>query len=298
MISSVRSLLLLMASGAAAVGSPFIYGIGGGTHGPFDLYQVSPSLSDIANTGFVDVLLDFAPNGTLYGAGSDFFFNKWLFTIDPATGNRTLLSQISGLASGFVTQDIAFRSDGTLFAPQTLGVYAINVATASATFLGGSPGLKTLAFSPSGTLYGSDDTNLYTVDQATGAVAFVAALNYGTLGAPLRFRIKFDKTTGVHYGAFQGIGGVGSLATIDLGTGAVKSIAAGPQSFTALAIQPVPEPGTWLMSAIGLAVLISQGSKHSKLPHGRTDRRPTAKRVLRFSSGYRLASLRRRTQRI
>jgi WD40 repeat protein len=90
-----------------------------------------------------------------------------LFTIDPTTGEQTLV----GNTGSFVLNFMTFSPGGLLYASEgSFGLYTINLATAVPTLVStlGPFDISSLAFAPDGTFYGSDAVNFFKIDPATG----------------------------------------------------------------------------------------------------------------------------------
>src|SRR6266853_1336242 len=126
--------LLTAIVGQGMIAGQVIYGVGLGSHSPFTLYRISPSTgagTEIGPTAFLTSAMDFAPNGTLYSSGADFFtLAPVLLQVDPGTGVATKVASITGVSPGGLASGFAFRSDGVLFALfGSSRLYTINVAT-------------------------------------------------------------------------------------------------------------------------------------------------------------------------
>jgi hypothetical protein len=245
-----------------------IYGIAPGPS-PWTLYRISAAtgtaslVAPIFGVQNVDAIA-FAPNGSLYGSGSTFFFNPLLLTIDTSSGTSTQVV-IGGLAVGINANDFAFRSDGVLFALYgATKLYTINVSSAVATLIGTpvtSNFPSALAFSNSDVLYLADKTNLYTVNQTTGAATLSTSLTYdASFGpSPQPKGMKFDLTTGTLYVSISSTNS--SLGTINITTGAVTRIGPSVLGLGALAIapavtpSPTPAPTSLFLVATGMLIL-------------------------------------------
>jgi hypothetical protein len=183
--------------------------------------------------------------GTLYGSTGN--VGGALITIDPATGDGTLVGPINDL--GPVTE-IEFRADGVLFGATGAGtsnIITIDPLTGDETLVGqhGIGAVNGLEF-VGGTLYGSyfapppplSDGNgpplsfLVTVDQTDGSLTIIGPI---TDYFPVR-GLAYDVAGGTMYGIGgvllpatnpEGVGDV--LFTIDLATAATTEI--GPTGF-------------------------------------------------------------------
>jgi hypothetical protein len=104
-----------------------------------------------------------------------------LGTVDVATGNVTVIGNM-----GVVMTDIGFDPAGNLYGLTFGGFYAINAATAAATFIGshGVPGANALVFATNGTAYaaGFSSTQLYTINPATGAGTSLGNMGFASGG--------------------------------------------------------------------------------------------------------------------
>lgn len=104
-----------------------------------------------------------------------------LGTVDVATGTVTLIGNM-----GVVMTDIGFDPAGNLYGLTFGGFYAINAATAAATFIGnhGVPGANALVFATGGTAYaaGFGSTNLYTINSGTGAGTNLGSMGFASGG--------------------------------------------------------------------------------------------------------------------
>jgi hypothetical protein len=256
--------LACLLTAASASAAPLLYGVTAGV-GPSTLYNISPTTgaaTAIGQTGFILVgSLSFAPSGALYGVGVDAGNSEVLLQINPATGAATAVGPL-GLAVGhFTVSDIAFRSDGTLFALIALApfvdlnLYTINTATGAATVVGslgvGLPSGNGLAFLGN-TLYYASSTaasggRLYTLNQATGAATLATVMTYPATFGPNTSRpagMKFDPTTGTLFAVVvngvplseAGTGNLWSLGTIDKTTGVVTFIGRTQNQMDGLAV--------------------------------------------------------------
>lgn len=168
-----------------------------------------------------------------------------LYTVDPATGAATLIGNIGW--SFDEISDLAFRSDGTLFASVArVGsggdhLAIIDKNTAAATVIGpfGTcvshfctiDGMDGIAFDDSGVLWGchsahglAGDEGLYTIDTATGKATFATAIANpdGTKPSGGVASLKFSRDGTLFGGTAAAIPPAtdgGFLITIDLATG-------------------------------------------------------------------------------
>ncbi len=254
--------------------SPTIYGSAyHGSGAPATFYSINPNTgaaTAIGSIGFDQVgAIDFDPaNGFLYGIGTTSGGQQDLITINPSTGHGTAVGP-TGLLSSQPFQDIAFRSDGTLFGYDQSNIYTFNITTGVATELGSVgddfPQGDGLAFSPFDTLYKADDLALWTISQTTGAGTQVENLNYFGLGNTSGDAInamKYDDNTGILWASVNaGSGGSGPnyLATVDVDNGNVTEV--GPTQMgtdgLTVALALIPEPGTFALVGMGLVGLLA-----------------------------------------
>ena len=276
--------VLLVLLGAWAALAQTIYGSAyPAPGGVATLYTISPTTgaaTPIGSIGFPQVgSLAFAANGTLYGVG---FLGgtSVLLTINTTTGAGSLVGS-TGIADFF--QDIAFRSDGTLFGyaghipatgPSVGNIYTINTTTGAATLVGstgkGFPFGDGLAFAAANVLYTANQLELDSIDQFTGTATTVIPLNYapdfGT-EIPRANGMKFDPFTGTLYAAVVSGGNqqarVRSLGTINISTGVVTRIGPTIDGLDAIAIAsqttPPPVPALSSFGQVLFVVLLFLG---------------------------------------
>jgi len=244
--------VLIVLLGAWAASAQTIYGSAhNGANGQSTLYLISPTTgaaTPIGPIGFLQVgALALAPNGTLYGITSTASGGRGtaqLLTINTATGAGTVVGD-TGVTLNF--NDIAFRSDGTLFAlaGQGRNLYTINTTTglASEPLATGSQGAGNgLAFSSANVLYtaitrvvnNANVSELDVLNQSTGARTLAVPLDYSQFGTTesRASGMKFDPSTSKLYAvvATVAIGGpqpqTWSLGIINISTGVVTRIGA------------------------------------------------------------------------
>jgi hypothetical protein len=266
--------------GTAAGAAPLIYGTAySGPHSAATLYSISPATgaaTPVGAIGFNQVgVLAFAPNGTLYGVGQN-GADKWvLLKIDLLSGTGTAVGP-TGLETSF--QDIAFRSDGTLFGfARPLGqkskaglVYSIDTSTGAGRLAGNVTG----GFEESAPVAFSSENSLYTVNQRSlGTIAAAnagpaTALHYSPAfgGAQTQANaMKFDSSTGMLWALVGTSGGMGGnyVATIDVKTGTVAPVAQTAAGLHSLAIEPLvnippptPLPSSLIFLVSGVLALL------------------------------------------
>jgi DNA-binding beta-propeller fold protein YncE len=241
-----------------------------GNDGPSTLYRIDPATgaaTQIGPIGFercsgMDFFVD-----TLYAAceRSDGSNTHVLITIDPSSGAGTEVGPtgVGLLGFGDTTSDIAFRSDGTLFAyiENNDGVGVIDTTTGAAQSLGSSGVIccgNGIAFPLSAstqTLYHANDVSLNSLDQSAGSATLIAALGFSPPADedPRVNALDFDLVSGILYASVKDgtrTDRENYLATIDLTTGAVQLLGASVEGLDAIAF--VPEPGTGMLLGFGL----------------------------------------------
>jgi hypothetical protein len=244
---------------------------GGGMATSSHLYTINPSNGAVLSTVGTVMLsgsavpvsgLSFAPTGgVLFGTTNQGASTK-LVTIDPATAVATTVGTV-----GLSFQGFGFSPTGVLYGYSKAGItgnpsfpseslYTINPSTAAATLVGSSGFSNTqgdgMAVSSSGTIFFSGNQSsgqLSTLSPTTGTASTFANLTGGpSPAAPIK-GLSFDGS-GNLVGIFNGstvdlleIGTVpvgGSVSITDLGAISPST----PSPLTALAFQPVPEPGS------------------------------------------------------
>jgi hypothetical protein len=211
--------------------------------------------TEIATTSVQLDALTFAPNGTLYGMGTD----NHLYTVDPASGG---LTNVGPTGTFFPVTSLAARKDGAVFGDDPFGMlFRVNLLTGTAAPVGGS-GVSdlhrrgTLAFGPGDTLFIIIGNSLYTQDQNTGAATPVGA-------TPLD--IAFPGGLVFADGQAFAFDFFGKIFTIDTGTGTDSwtgvTVSGGFGAFHGAAVQPqqlepvaVPEPSGFMLFLVGVGV--------------------------------------------
>jgi hypothetical protein len=211
--------------------------------------------TEIATTSTQLNALTFAPNGTLYGLGSD----NHIYTVNPASG---ALTDVGATGTFFALNTLAARSDGALFGEEFTGnLYRLDPQTGMATLVGGSGQFPTqnatgmLAFGPGDTLFSDFGGFLNTRDQNTGLATRVGStpLNINFPGG-----LFFDNGQAFAFGFFGDINSINTATGTSSPTGV--SISGGFGQVLGAAVQPqqvapaVPEPSGFLLFLVGLGV--------------------------------------------
>jgi PEP-CTERM motif-containing protein len=230
-----------------------------------------------------------ATNANNLGYSVDFTGNN-LYRIDFTAGTASLIG-----TTGVLIEDLALRSDNTLFGTTQAGtLYTINTATAASTLIGntGLGDIEALAFNGAN-LIGvnfNSPPSIYSLNQLNAAPTLLATSNVNTgvvrSGAILdpntmlirgdtggdslyRMALAGGATTFVGpmgttiYGmdfkgaTLYGVSTGGRLYTINPLTGLTTQIGdTGVQNFLSLAMIPVPEPTSSVLLAAGGIALI------------------------------------------
>jgi hypothetical protein len=244
-------------------GSAFI-----GAGGPATLYRIDKATAvatAVGPIGFnrVGALAMSPTSGVLYGIGFD-GADSILIRINPASGVGALVGPLGAAAS---TQDMAFRSDGTLFAYVEGDIYTVNTVTGAATLVGGTGGFpdgNALAFQ-AGTLLlantgGGGNGTLQSVNQATGAVTVIVPLAYGggftPANNPRAGGMKIDPLSGILFAGVIETGGARFLGRINTTTGAVTDVGATVAGLDAIAFAlPIPAMQIPTLSPLALVLM-------------------------------------------
>jgi Thrombospondin type 3 repeat len=213
------------------------------------LYRINPSTGVGFPVGPMGIFgcsgLAFDPTtDILYAAGFDAtFFTNSLFTVDPSTGAATLV----GPTGQSRTNDIAFRSDGELFAFDRFAVAAgtVSTTTGHVTLLGVS-GLfeegNGITFDQSDELLHAGNAQLSTIDQTTGAATFVSPLSLPPVGCGFpRINSMDTHASGVVYGVMNcsfGQSSLNYLVTIGVPSGSVNAVGPSVPGLDGIAFAP------------------------------------------------------------
>jgi hypothetical protein len=204
--------------------------------------------------------LTFAPNGTLYGVGSDNQGIGHLYTVNPATG---ALTNVGPTGTFFPVTSLAAAKDGTVFGEGPDGtLYRMNPSTGMATAVGASgvAGLHrrgTLAFGPGDHLFIIIGNSLYSQDPNTGAATVV-----GAMPLDIAFPGGLVFADGQAF-AFDFIPKIFTINTAD-GTDSWTGVSVSDDGGVAIhgaALQPqqvepasIPEPSGFLLFLVGVGV--------------------------------------------
>ncbi|MFZ3011957.1 MAG: FG-GAP-like repeat-containing protein [Minisyncoccia bacterium] len=220
-------------------GTIVLYGANGaGQNTETNLFTLDPNTGEVASTiGLMEYNIngmDFDPiSGNLYGVTSntdpDGGAAKSLFTIDTTTGIATLKCSI-----GFGFADIAFRSDGRLYArsgwnENSNSLYTINTEDCTATLVGqgqsdiGAGGGGGIAFDSEDNLYIFDEesSGFFKVNPDTGVIIESSA--YAVDNGEVISSAKFDPN-GILFATRNDFGSSTDLVTIDITTGVVTTV--------------------------------------------------------------------------
>jgi hypothetical protein len=254
---SILSVLLVLAASLAwssSAHADIVY-----VSRPFDAFgTVDLTTGTYTSIGTTSVGLNgltVAPDGTLYGMGSD----NTLYTVNRSTAG---LTPVGATGSFFGLVNLAARSDGALFATDAFTngpggfVNTVNPKTGTATSIGqsglsgGFAATGGLAFGPGNTLfmqYGLSTTDLYTVNQSTAL-----ATKLGTSGVSTNGLVF----TGGNAYAFNFFG---EIFTLDTTTGAATdtgvAVTGGFGQIDAATAAAVPEPTSLALVSFGAASL-------------------------------------------
>jgi hypothetical protein len=154
----------------------------------FTLVRVDGQNGTVTNIGGSDYFncLEYAPNGTLYGIGTD------LHIINPVNGSTTKIGDFHYGSQDFIPmKGAAFSADGTLYVlASSDSAFTVNLSNAALTYVGKPSALVwDLEFAPNGTLYGAfgdlftlSASDLSTITEIGPTGAYVSVLTLGNEG--------------------------------------------------------------------------------------------------------------------
>lgn len=169
-----------------------------------------------------------------------------LYSIDATAGFRTLIGT-TGLAAGANVGGFAWDyTTSTMFALSTANLYTIDLSTGTMTLVGAT-GMTTpinlLSHPMTGDLYSVDLTDdvLYSVDKTTGVATAI-----GPIGLNVNFAqgADFDNASSVAYMCAYVGGGVNSVVTLNLATGAATAVSSFVTSEVDICASTQPRTGT------------------------------------------------------
>jgi hypothetical protein len=273
----------LFATACASVATPaplaYTLGNGGSTLIGFDV-QNPGGATTVALSGSLDAI-DFRPlTGELFGYSNA---TQSYFLVDPLTGALTLatLAPASPTASSQLDVDfnptidrmrtVTANDENIVYNPLTGGTspFTMLFYVTGDPNAGANPTVTANGYTNS--FAGATTTTQYVLDTDLNLVAILGN-NAGTLttvagvtlgGNPLDFTadagldIFFDGSANTGY-ALLNVGGSSGIYTIDLGTGQASLLGNLPGAVgtaTGLAVQPIPEPGTFLLLGAGFVAL-------------------------------------------
>lgn len=269
---SAFALLTLLAAPAVATAAPLqLYGITGSGDSPSSLYTVDPFTGAVTLVGATGLShftgIDFAADGTLYGVGGP-FPNKSLYTLNPATGAATLIG-----ATGEQIPDITIGADGVIRGWTEFGgafddPITLDPGTGDATSTPSSLGTSNtgVASLDATHIYVKPGSSLYSVDVTDGSFTFLGGLSVG-------LQNMLENMDNGNLLSAQRIGGGTQFWEINPTT--LVAVALGFTAgieFSGLAYQPdvetepapIPEPGTLLLAASGLAFVAARRRRSAR----------------------------------
>lgn len=222
--------------------------------------------------------IDLRPsNNRIYGIS----LSQNLYTLDPFTGVASFVAALSSpvvngsLGWGLDFNPVADYAGATSlrFVSSAGGNFAVNANTGVVgnTTNTIAAGYSAVAYSNSVPLAGSGpaSTALYYINSSTDTLATAPGsfntptiTTIGPLGIDVLRANGFEITPdGIGYAALTTDAGsslVSSLYRIDLATGQATMLGEFNGTLAGLTLQPVPEPGTWLLMTAGAALLVAR----------------------------------------
>ncbi len=269
----------LALSAAAAQAQYMVYGVVTTPGGAQQLVRFNSNdptaVTTLGPTGFNLTGLDFRPaTGALVG-----YNGTQLFTVNTATGAAAPYATVNPATGANVGFDfnptvdririVDFSSGTNLRVVPENGALVNGAPDGPYTYAPGDASTGTPNFSGVAYTFSDNDpatgTTLFGIDGARGTLVRIASPNGGAVNTVGSLGLGFSPTVtgfdivtvgGANLAFFSavGTGATSNFYSVNLDTGAasfVGSVAA-QGAVQALAIQPVPEPGTWALMASGL----------------------------------------------
>jgi hypothetical protein len=205
--------------------------------------------------GHSSVGLAYDPVGNvLYGVDAG---TNELLQIDPSTGAATA---IGGLGFDLVDGGLAWATDTSTLYLSSDALYEVDVTTGAATSVGVPFVLLTLSGldfdSTRNVLVGVDDSttvdsSLWEINRTTGLLSLLGSLGVPVAGAGL----AYDPTQDVFWITDNEIGVSDNFYVVDATGGSATRIGGLSQQTGSGGLAFVPEPGTGLLTALGLGLI-------------------------------------------
>ena len=282
--------LLLMGTAGAAQAQVTAYAVTTNNLGLQQLVRFNPfspaAVTTVGPTGLTLTGIDFRPaTNMLYGYDGD-----KLYIINTATGAATFQFDVNNTSGnvGFDFNPVVDRirvvdaSGLNMRLNQLTGATTVDAAysfAAGDVNFGSTPSFTSVAYTNSDndpatgtTLYGIDRNlgQLVTLSNPNGgSVNTVGSLGIGAFTSITGFDIFTLGALNTAFFAATSVGATTSrLYTVNLGTGAATLVGdiGGGSLVSGLAIQTVPEPGTWAMLVVGLSALGVAARRRRVLP--------------------------------
>lgn len=231
---------LIAASGPVEAGEPALFGLTGGG----DLVSINLTTGAGNFVGSTGLLTNAAASDSLNRLHT--IDQDQIFDINIATGEATLVKDLTGRPIGYVVRGMAFDADDELYVVLTRPAFddllaRIDLDTGQYNVIGplGIGGTDGLAFDPFGTLYGTNSLNdLVIVNKVTAAATMIGGVGIEADDDAL----EFDRATGRCFAAHD------NLIEIDPQTGTATLI--GPIGIADIRRHPGGRAGgrEWSMS--------------------------------------------------
>lgn len=199
----------------------------------------------------------FGTDGNLYTVTNSGSAAAQVARFNLTTGAATA---VTGASLGVTNlMALEFASDGTFYAASwtTNALYKINLATGLATQVGalGFSGIMDMAFDTTGTLWGVSGSSLYTINTTTGAGTLKTTLGSFSCSMGIAFDSSNTLLATDYCASNSGIYKVDTVTgtTSLIGYTGINAPHGGDIALTAP--NPVPEPATWTLTALGLAAV-------------------------------------------